>query len=173
MNQPHLWLSYELIRAMTVEAEAHAPSETGGIVLGYWAKHDEVVATVLIGPGPDARHWPTGFMPDNAYQEDRLAVEYERSGRRLEYLGDWHSHPSSTPTPSDKDTATMKRIAADPDAGCPRPLMLILGERDGWELGAWILRRRWRWWSFASAVHPRLFMAASGNAADGRDADHG
>jgi len=148
---------------MTAEADDHVPNETGGIVLGYWAA-DDAVATVLIGPGPGARHWSTGFAPDDAYQDSCLAIEYEGSGRRIEYLGDWHSHPGSSATLSLKDRATLKRIAADPDARCPRPLMLILGGADGWLLGAWILRRRWRWWSDASPIGIRLFAGGARSA---------
>jgi integrative and conjugative element protein (TIGR02256 family) len=156
-SPPLLWLSYGLVAELVTVAAEHAPNETGGLLLGYWANEDEAVGTLLIGPGPNARHLPTGFAPDTEYQERRLANEYARSGRRLEYLGDWHTHPSSDPTPSEKDEGTLKRIAIDPDARCPRPLMVIVGDPDEWVVGVWCLRRRWRLWSVAAPVRARLF----------------
>ncbi len=142
---PLLWVGEDTVAQMHEQAEEHKPDETGGLLLGYWANDTEAVLTEVIGPGPDARHWPTGFAPDAAYQEARLADEYERSGRRIEYLGDWHTHPGAAAVPSRNDKGTLRRIARDPEARCARPFMLIMGERERWQLTAWTVKPHWRW----------------------------
>ena len=122
---------------MRDEADDHHPNETGGILLGYWAREGEAVVTSVVGPGPRATHGPYGFGPDNEYQERELAVAYAESDGRIAYLGDWHTHPGSVAEPSGKDRGTIRRIAREPEARCPEPLMVILGQRERWQFAAW------------------------------------
>jgi [CysO sulfur-carrier protein]-S-L-cysteine hydrolase len=52
---------------------------------------------------------------------------FRRSGEqftRFNYLGEWHSHPSFTTDPSDKDLQAMQRIVEDPDV--PRNFAVLL-----------------------------------------------
>jgi hypothetical protein len=55
----------------------------------------------------------------------RVVDEARLSDPRVGYLGEWHSHPADV-GPSATDAATMRRLAADPDAGCPHPLLIIV-----------------------------------------------
>jgi [CysO sulfur-carrier protein]-S-L-cysteine hydrolase len=49
-----------------------------------------------------------------------------REYRRFNYLGEWHSHPSFSPEPSDKDVETMLGIALDPLVGANFVALLIV-----------------------------------------------
>lgn len=109
------------------EIARHYPMETGGLLVGYWPNEHEVIVTGIIGPGPKAKHSTNSFFPDNRWQRRELARVYARSGRRVTYLGDWHSHPNGNPSPSRQDAATAKTIASYPAARCPRPLIFIIG----------------------------------------------
>jgi integrative and conjugative element protein (TIGR02256 family) len=131
---------------MEAEADRMAPRETGGretggILLGWSSPDgDDHVVAEMIGPGPNATHWRTRFRPDGLWQERRLAERYKSSGRRLTYLGDWHSHPRGSDHPSKRDIRTARKIAAHEEARASQPLMLILaGEGDGWCLVAYRL----------------------------------
>jgi hypothetical protein len=53
------------------------------------------------------------------------AVQSASHGR-YGYLGSWHTHPRTTPTPSSVDIATAKAMAEQDDLRLPAPLMLIL-----------------------------------------------
>lgn len=102
------------------------------MLLGYRAadegeEEEHVVVTDLIGAGPAAVHRPDGFVPDGAWQQERLGEAYIASGRVTTYLGDWHSHPDSTPLPSKKDRKTAKKISRSRSARAREPLMLIVG----------------------------------------------
>lgn len=121
-----------VVGQMVSEAVARFPDETGGVMLG-WTVHDATHVRHVVGPGPNARHGPTGFHPDSTWQEQVIADLYQDSGRRLSYLGDWHTHPRGVARPSRLDRATLRTIARHPPARCPQPLMLILGgEPDEW-----------------------------------------
>lgn len=124
-----LWVNDDLWRELLVHADGAHPNETGGVLLG-WRDRADTVVTHLLGPGPNAWHGKTWFHPDGQWQASRIAELYEQSGRRLSYLGDWHTHPDGVPTPSRQDRATLARISRTAEARCPSPLMLILGGPD-------------------------------------------
>lgn len=119
---------------MTDQATSYAPArtdgrETGGVLLG-WRDALDIVVEHVIGAGPEADHQRSSFQPDAGWQEARIAELYERSGRQLDYLGDWHTHPGGTPHPSRRDERTLRHIASSPEARCPEPVMVIMGNRD-------------------------------------------
>lgn len=141
----HVFLPPAVAGQLECEAESHAPAETGGMLLGY--RGDEaphaIQVTCLVGPGPEAVHAPHRFEPDGEWQDARIARAYERSGRVVTYLGDWHSHPGGSARPSRTDRQTARRIARTHAARARRPLMLILWGRPGdWALTAYQWRRR-------------------------------
>ena len=125
---------------MIIEAATAAhPKETGGVLLGVLAH---------------GRPWITAAVevPDT----DATGVYYELEGGaapaivdamtlldpRLGYLGEWHSHPADV-GPSDLDAQSMRAIAADANAGCAHPVLLIARRRgSGYGLDARQLQRR-------------------------------
>jgi integrative and conjugative element protein (TIGR02256 family) len=113
--------------------------ETGGALLG-WSEHDDVVVARVLGPGPAAKHGLRSFAPDGDWQVREGARIYAESGRTIAYLGDWHTHPRGSPTPSGQDRATAKLIADDTDFRAPSPLYAIAGHP--WTEA--IRRRPWR-----------------------------
>lgn len=136
---------------MTLEAKRTDPLETGGVLLGYWADTGEVVVASVVGPGPAAVHRRDRFLPDHAYQEREVALAYRESGRRITYLGDWHSHPSGLGTLSRRDRVTLRRIGNNPGARAPRPLMAIVTSRVKWDLSVWHGElRKFAWWPGSS-----------------------
>ena len=129
-----LWLADDASETMLAEARRTEPLESGGVLLGWQdpAGLELVVARVL-GPGPVATHRRTKFSPDTDWQRAEIAAAYEASGRRLSYLGDWHSHPGGGELPSRRDEKTARRIARSRSARAPRPVMLILaGKKKNW-----------------------------------------
>jgi integrative and conjugative element protein (TIGR02256 family) len=138
-----------VLAELIAECERIDPCETGGVLLGYWGDGtQEPVITHSVGPGPDALHEPVRFRPDQPYQLAEIASLYESSERTIQYLGDWHSHPSGSGGLSTVDRRTLRRIARCRTARAACPLMLVLAGESAWEPTAWIQERVWRWWCF-------------------------
>ena len=54
---------------------------------------------------------------------------FDRTGRdfsRFNYLGEWHSHPSFSASPSLHDMETMQSLVENPDGGISFALLLIV-----------------------------------------------
>jgi integrative and conjugative element protein (TIGR02256 family) len=142
------WVHRRVSEQLVNEAERAFPFETGGVLMGYWAKeYLEVVITHIIGPGQDAKHSASGFVPDYSFQDAEIERVYEESHRLSTYLGDWHTHPLASCRPSFKDKRTLHRIAMCSDARCAVPLMVILG---GGKDRKWLLQI----WKYRSSVFP-------------------
>lgn len=115
-------------------------------MLGYHTEQQVVVQHAL-GPGPNAEHRRTGFRADVVWQRERIAELYENSGRRLQLLGDWHTHPGADQAQlSTVDVRALGKLARDARARCRSPVMWILsGGDEDWEGSAWRFQRG-RWW---------------------------
>src|SRR3712207_2886776 len=102
MFAPHrrLTLPGALFASIVDEAYQHFPLETGGLLLGRTGP--ERLVTCVIGPGPNATHERFRFNPDQRWQEDAVAAAW-KVDRDLEYLGDWHTHPTGRPRLSKLD----------------------------------------------------------------------
>lgn len=137
------WISNEVLDLMKAEGDAFAPTEAGGVLMGYWYDESEVVVTDFIDGGPDAEHLTSGFTPDATYQNRRIAEMYEESGRLHTYLGDWHTHPAGGASLSCIDRETARKIARSRDARCHRPLMMLLTDQRQWHAAAWTADRDW------------------------------
>lgn len=54
---------------------------------------------------------------DHQAQLEKFFAETGNDFSRFNYMGEWHSHPSFDPLPSDTDIRTMQSMVEDPDAG--------------------------------------------------------
>jgi integrative and conjugative element protein (TIGR02256 family) len=141
---PSCFIPHAVLTKMYSEAAKRAPLETGGVLLGLTTPTD-VWIEELIGPGPTARHNETRFVPDHEYQEQAIADSYAVSGRRLAYLGDWHSHPDGPLSLSSRDLQTLRNIARHKRARQPRPIMAIVAGGPSWAARVWrVGGGRWR-----------------------------
>jgi integrative and conjugative element protein (TIGR02256 family) len=131
-----LFLPEKLFAQIVDDAVRHSPLETGGILMGI-SRGEDVWVEALVSAGPNAIRGKSAFVPDHAYQLQAVADAYRASGRKLEYLGDWHSHPRSPAYMSSQDCDTLRRISNDAAARQPRPVMLIIGDGEPWVVGAW------------------------------------
>ena len=133
-----LLLADDVLGRIVEEADARVPDETGGILLGHCGADGDAIVMHVVGPGPRAVHLPDAFVPDYEYQEDEVARLYAESPRRLDYLGDWHTHPGGGAYLSPRDERALRTIAAYRPARVPRPVMLVLaGGGPRWEPKAW------------------------------------
>jgi hypothetical protein len=117
-----VWIAEEAAATIVLAAAAAHPDETGGVLVGVhthgsrpWVTH----AVELRSPKATGTFYE---VPPGARR--KAIARLRRRDPRLGYLGEWHVHPADA-APSPVDTETIARLAADPDAGCHRPLLLV------------------------------------------------
>jgi integrative and conjugative element protein (TIGR02256 family) len=106
------------------------PSETGGILLGFFDTSRRIVyiADLLPAP-PDSIERPTFFVRGSKGLRAALDSVTRTTRGQLEYVGEWHTHPdgcSVGASHDDKDLLEkLSRVMAED--GLPE-VMLIAGE---------------------------------------------
>lgn len=100
--------------------------EAGGILLGY-RRGPHLHVTDLTIPQRGDQRTRFGFdRRDNRHQAYALA-RWQQSGRQLDYVGEWHTHPEKIPAPSTIDTREWKIICA---SRADTMVFVILGNGD-------------------------------------------
>lgn len=140
-----VWVADGAAKNLVAEASRKSPLETGGVLLGYQVGDGSLtVVTAVVGPGPNAQHSRTGYVPDHEYQEQEIASTYATSGRCTTYVGDWHSHPGGALYLSRTDVRTLRAIARHKGARLARPVMIVAASgRPEWDIGVWQWRPTW------------------------------
>ena len=54
-------------------------------------------------------------------------TEYYNQQPKLFYIGEWHTHPDSSPIPSSIDRQAMKKITEDENVKIISPILIIIG----------------------------------------------
>jgi integrative and conjugative element protein (TIGR02256 family) len=118
----------EVLDAMRKVAASASPRETGGTLVGHYSE-DRLTAFVTraLEAKTGARRQRTRFYrpPDDV--DGQLARIYEETGGITHYLGEWHSPPGATPTPSPTDLSTLRGLARSRSVASDTPIMIILG----------------------------------------------
>lgn len=75
-----------------------------------------------------------GFRPNRKAEQQEIL---ERFTGGLHYVGDWHTHPESSPQPSSTDLSSMNDMVSASRHELPGFLMMIVGTRPG-PSGIWL-----------------------------------
>lgn len=117
-------MGYKLLIAQRVNAliearcRAYPDVETGGVLLGT-----KLRVLFDVSDGPRAHRSREAFRPSAAWQQRYVDYLFERFG--VDYLGDWHKHPSHVPTPSATDLATARTIVTSERWNTPQAVFPI------------------------------------------------
>jgi integrative and conjugative element protein (TIGR02256 family) len=105
-------------------AERSHPTETGGLLLGWWDSGGIIVH--LAAEVPDETATPTSWhrqqRPAQHVLEQALS---DREHPWLGYVGDWHTHPAAI-GPSCTDVTSLRRASLQYD----QPLLLLVRRHD-------------------------------------------
>lgn len=100
--------------------------ETGGVLIGYYnSSRKKAIITDISSAPADSKSGQTWFVRGILGLNQMLAIKWQEGEY---YLGEWHIHPKSSPTPSLTDIRQMKSIAKDNKYHCREPILLIVGE---------------------------------------------
>lgn len=104
------------------------PHETGGILIGIYDENLRL-ATIhsATGPTEDSRHNAMAFERGIIGINEKITFAQKEILPNLHYVGEWHSHPNNSPTPSYTDLKQMQTFAKHKQLGIKAPLLLIVG----------------------------------------------
>ena len=106
--------------------QRHGKYEAGGMLFGSFDGGMVTVEGVSI-PGRRDKRSPTAF----AWHKDtanRLIKRFHKQG--LHYLGDWHTHPCSKPSPSQEDRDSIRSTFNESSHQLNFFILFILGNSD-------------------------------------------
>ena len=117
-------------------ADASAPNETGGVLLGYLGDGDPWVTRVVEISMTSGRR-STYLIPAGATRS--LVEQLVQEDPRIGYVGDWHTHPQDQ-TASPTDRATLRLLTFGRLLHRRRVMVIVRLATNGWIVDAW--RRR-------------------------------
>jgi hypothetical protein len=127
-----------LLNRLAQLRDERLPRETGGVLLGTFDLGRRIVyiADTIPSP-PDSSEWPTAYIRGCEGLEGEVRQAEERTGQQLQYVGEWHAHPSGHECQPSKDDLTLlawltHQMGSD---GLPG-IVLIVG--DGAALGTYM-----------------------------------
>lgn len=117
-----LLVEVEALRLMEQHCQVQATlSEAGGILLGFRRGDHLQVVTATTPQLADRRHSYSFHRRDREHQ--RIATRYWKdSGETMDYLGEWHTHPTISPSPSVVDRTEWQVICGAQN----RPMIFII-----------------------------------------------
>jgi integrative and conjugative element protein (TIGR02256 family) len=142
-QEPNAWVLIEgsVLTCMNPfrQARPSAP-ESGGILLGYRrGDHAHIVAATV--PGPFDRGTRTSFLRSERGHREHALTMWRDSEEQMDYMGEWHTHPESEPSPSSTDRRAWNELMGQ------HPLLpmifLILGTHTS----------QWVGWGLTGNVH--------------------
>lgn len=104
--------------------------EAGGILLGY-RREGHLHITMATAPQPSDRRMRFWFSRSTKHHQQEALRQWTASNAEVDYLGEWHSHPESSPSPSSLDTAEWRKIAC----GRTNPMVFMIL---GWSGELWV-----------------------------------
>jgi integrative and conjugative element protein (TIGR02256 family) len=78
--------------------------EAGGQLFASFSD-DSIIIKEATGPWRSDRRTRTSYRPDRKAEQQEIL---ERHRRGLHYVGDWHTHPSPRPSPSELDCQSIQ-----------------------------------------------------------------
>ena len=102
-------LRAEVLERIAQSSLEHRPLEAGGLLLGY--RKDACIEIVdCTEPSESDFATPNRFVRQDAHHIAYAKRCWAASGQRIDWVGEWHSHPDSSPNPSCTDLRSWKKI---------------------------------------------------------------
>jgi len=134
----NLEVEQELLDELYHEGMKHYPKEFGGLLVGYYSddfKTCKITTSIMPRKYKSSRYF---FERGKEGLKQKL-IEFYNSTPRLIYVGEWHTHPDSIPSPSNTDLNAMVEIAESPDVSIENPILVILGvNKKEMKIGAFV-----------------------------------
>jgi integrative and conjugative element protein (TIGR02256 family) len=103
--------------------------ETGGVLAGVIDSSGNIKITHASGPGPKAVHSRIKFEKDIEFCQNFLDKLFLDTNKKMVYVGEWHSHPSSDNRPSSIDIKSLSEIGFQKEYLTANPAMIIFSSK--------------------------------------------
>lgn len=155
----------EVMSQLIAVADRSHPFETGSCLFG---SHSDDLSTLIIkgmAPISPASHGTRlDFIRRNDGLHDFFRDLWERSRGDEFYVGEFHSHQSGFPIPSEQDNVSLHGIAKAKGSQCRQPvLFLIGGQPENRSHGLYIYTKKRCFWlrkEFSVRRSSKIFMSA-------------
>ena len=121
-------LSNESVEQLKIIYNNNPNFETGGILLGSFSKSPDIFEITEIY---EIKTVFTSriFYKRNANRAQKIVnSRWEETDGKINYLGEWHTHPNMRAFPSKTDFDTLKKLILRVNNHIPGVIMLILGK---------------------------------------------
>lgn len=116
-------ISKGALKKIEEETKFHYPNEFGGVFIGYKSDKNFIITNILI---PDKyKNGKAIFVRHPGTLNERLSEIHNLTNGKIQYLGEWHSHPDGPTDPSRTDINAMQEIARDKNINIVKPLLMI------------------------------------------------
>lgn len=99
--------------------------EAGGQLFATFDEPSLIKIVDVTGPRKSDRRSVFGFEPDRVAEKKEIAERFERG---LHFVGDWHTHPQSIPSPSFTDERSMRDMVQSSSHNLRGFVMVIVGQ---------------------------------------------
>jgi len=122
-------VSEVIIKKMIDYRLSKLPVETGGVLIGGFDLYNKIVYVVDIVPSPkDSKEEPYSYIRGFKGLLKKIEEIENISGRRLSYIGEWHTHRNSVSPSQLDELALNEQLAEMSRAGLPG-IMIIIGDK--------------------------------------------
>ncbi len=121
-----LYIESACLQEIEEYSRLHFPNEFGGILIGsYLNDYKELIISGIICPDKFINS-PMNFEPDYKVLNIKLKELYKEFEGKIEYIGDWHSHPNNTNHFSSSDFKSIQDVAKSKNVNTHNPILLIV-----------------------------------------------
>lgn len=130
----------ELLDTVLHQFESHIQEngtvESGGILLGGYIplQHKYIITDVSV-PNKYDKRGTVFFIRDYKMAQDIINAKWKESMGKINYLGEWHTHPCLNPYPSLVDRKLLQTIFGDKSNVWNEIFMIIIGQDNTFYIG--------------------------------------
>lgn len=114
--------------------------ERGGVLLGTLHPETKTIVVTKAVPSVRASASTHSIEPNLPELQRKIEKEWEKGGRLVTYLGDWHTHPEPFPAPSWTDRCTFTQNYFKSSISSDHMLYAIVGQSESiedWWVALW------------------------------------
>ena len=134
---------------MKFKQDAFEKPEAGGILIGYYIQNNSFSITDITTPTLYDKSSRFNFIRNIKSVQSTLKRLFKKSGGKKIYLGEWHTHPENTPTPSGLDNKSIIDQLKFNQLNSDIIFMIIIG-RNGFYISS---VKKWKIISFKTVLY--------------------